>query len=77
MNTELNRENDIESVPPSADHFLDDLGWILQIRVHDDHGVALRAVEAGRDRHLVAEIPRERQDFVAPLGRSQLLQQSQ
>jgi hypothetical protein len=37
----------------------------LQIRIHDDHGLALSCVHASADRNLVAEIARELNESVA------------
>src|SRR5207237_196393 len=48
---------------------------ILEVAVHDDDGVARRAVETGRDRHLVAEVPREADHLEARVAAAQVREQ--
>jgi hypothetical protein len=58
----------VDHVPPLAPH-PDELGHqlrrILQVAVHDDHGVARRVLEPGADRHLMPEVARQPDDLQA------------
>ena len=65
------RRHDVESLVIQADHVLQDVRRILQVGVHDDDGVALGEVHPRRQRHLVAEVAAEADDFeprVLPRG---------
>ena len=56
------RVDDVRAVLPVLDHGQDQLRRVLQVGVdHHDHG-APGMVQAGRDRRLVAEVARERDD---------------
>ena len=48
------------ALAPARDEALDHLGRVLEVGVHDHDGAPARVVEAGRDRHLLAEIAAER-----------------
>ena len=51
--------DDVRALPPALDELETDRGRVLQVGVHDDHGVGIDGVEPGRDRHLVTEVARE------------------
>ncbi len=52
-------DDDVRAVAPASDQLGDQLGRVLEVAVEHHHRVADRVVEAGGDRHLVAERPRE------------------
>ena len=54
---------------PALDEFLDHLGRMLEVGIHDDDGAPPRMVEARGDRDLLAEIARERDRADARIGR--------
>ena len=41
---------------------------ILEVRIHDHRGIAVREIQAGRDGGLMAEIPAEIQDLQTMVG---------
>ena len=47
--------NDIISLPPFLEHFCHQFGWILQIDVHDDDGVAAGVLETCQGGHRLTE----------------------
>jgi hypothetical protein len=62
---------------PFGDELRDDLGRVLQIRVHDDDRVAPGMVESGGDGDLLAEIAAEGDGGQAPIGGADLAQRLQ
>ena len=50
------------ALSPAGHEGFDQLGRVLEIRVHENHGVSLRRVEAGQERGLVAEVPGKMKD---------------
>ncbi len=55
--------DDLEPLPPFGRELQDQLGRVLQVGVHDDHGIAACEVEPGRDGDLMAEIARQAHVF--------------
>ena len=53
------RVHDLVTVLPTLHELRDDLGRMLEVRVHRDHGFAARRREAGEQRVLVAEVARQ------------------
>ena len=51
--------SDIHPFAPVLEHFENDVGRVLQIRVDDDHGIAYCILQAGGYGDLVAEIARQ------------------
>src|SRR6266404_4857232 len=67
--------HDLEAFAPAGDHLQHHLGRILQVRVHHHDRLAVRVIEAGGDRGLVAEVPRDGEDAVSRLARGERAQQ--
>ena len=60
------RADDFGAVAPRGDHFRDQLGWILEVRIHGDDRVGSAGVrETGRKGGLKTEIPRELDELEA------------
>ena len=53
-------EDDLAAGAPSGEKLGNDLGGMLEIRVHQDDRVAASVPETGGDRRLLAEIPAQR-----------------
>ena len=53
------RVNDLVSFVDLLQHLGEELGRVLQIRIHHGHDPAARGVDARGERHLVAEVARE------------------
>src|SRR4029453_11814453 len=66
------RVDDVEPLPPAPRELEDDLGRILEVRVHHDDGIPRRKVETGRDRGLVPEVPRELEHLEARVSSRRL-----
>ena len=60
--------HDLGAEAPLADQLGDQLGWVLEIGVDDDHRVAAGAVQPGGDRHLMAEVARQGDDADPRVG---------
>src|SRR4029450_9801536 len=58
----LGGEDDLRAIPPGVEQGGNELGWVLEIRVHEDDHVAAGWAEAGLDGSLQAEVPREADD---------------
>src|SRR2546430_12965684 len=69
------RVDDLVAFAPAGDQVGRELRRILEIAVHDDDRVARRAVEAGRDRHLVAEVAREPEHLETGVAPAQVREQ--
>ena len=63
------RVDDVEALVPAARRARDHLGRVLEVGVHEHDGVAARRVEAGRERGLMAEVPREPEQAQALVAR--------
>ncbi len=68
---------DVGAVLPRCDEIDGDLGRILQIAVHDDHGVGVCNVDPRRDGDLVALVAGERIHRDAVVALAELAQQRQ
>jgi hypothetical protein len=51
--------DDVEAGAPAGEHLRQELGRVLQVAVEQRDDLAARLLEAGRQRHLVAEVARE------------------
>ena len=60
-----NRIDDVPALAPARDEIREDLGRILEIRVHDDDAGTGGEVQAAGDRDLMAEVARQRDAFQA------------
>jgi hypothetical protein len=58
----LGGEDDLRAIPPGVEQGGNELGRVLEIRVHEDDHVAAGLAEAGLDGSLQAEVPREADD---------------
>ena len=64
--------HDLVPLAPERDHLGHPLRRVLQIRIHDHHCIAAREVEPRRERQLVAEVPREKEELHTRVSRAQL-----
>ncbi len=71
-----NRIDDVIAFAPASDHVAHHLGRILKIRIHHHDRFSLGPVGTGSDRDLVAEVARQRYQFVARFLLHQFLEQS-
>ena len=55
-------EHDVVAFPPTGEKGGDDLRRMLQVGVDDHHHVSARVVDAGGERRLLPEVPRQVQD---------------
>ena len=55
--------NDIKSIPPLREEQRNCLRRMLQIGVHDDHGITGRIRQASRDSYFFAEVSAEKHRF--------------
>ena len=67
-------DDDVGAVAPPLDQLGDQLGWVLEVAVDHHDRVPARVVQAGGQRHLVAERPREMQDADALVGVGQTVE---
>ncbi len=66
------RIDDVVSFAVAGPERGDRLGRVLEVAVHDEHGLAPGLGQAGRDRDLVAEVPRQREPEEPPVGHVRL-----
>ena len=73
----LHAVGDVGTRPPTLQHLRDDFGRILEVGVHNDGGIAGRALQAGGNGDLMAEIAGEREYAHARIGAVELPQDVQ
>src|SRR5512140_2404688 len=68
LSLRANGIDNVEPLSPLIQEPLQFLGWVLQIGIHNGDDIAVAVKDAGRDRHLMPEVSRERQHLPARIA---------